>query len=1226
MAGFSINEVNKLTFKVQAGGVIDASAGKRWYESTLAFEPNVKAPERILSQYQSIPSASSVADAQNAAIANPTIIQDDSSASNAIRLTQVYNLNNSTFVAYNTYNDPTSGFRRDWILPASRPQASGEPSGGYQITLWSGNPAGPGPFAQVFPTLGQGSQPEYVGWVFNYDQGLLFISDYLQTLISNPAYSFLFPGGFDFYITGFRYIGTSGGGGGSAIEIEDEGVSVTTDVKKIDFTGTGVSVIGSGTGNENIEVAITSGSGPQGTQGTQGIQGITGAGIQGIQGTQGLQGGGAQGIQGITGLQGTQGTQGITGSGTQGIQGITGLQGTQGLQGITGSGTQGIQGITGLQGIQGTQGLQGITGSGTQGIQGITGLQGTQGLQGITGSGTQGIQGITGLQGTQGTQGITGSGTQGIQGITGLQGTQGLQGIEGTGTQGIQGITGLQGTQGLQGIEGTGTQGIQGITGLQGTQGLQGIEGIGTQGIQGATGLQGASIQGIQGIQGITGSGTQGVQGITGLQGVQGISGSGSAITVANSVDDGSSPTFLSGTYSKFNFVDGDDNGTVFAIEDFNDNTQVNVFFPAPPPPVYPNYFNRNVATGAVSATVAEDNNPQSERIAIPNQPFAGVRDGGNFADGGWSNSNTLRSVYRQSTDEAILFGTGNTAAPIKVRGFGGIAGNGDSEIVVQVFDGDGTTVMDSHTITNITGNGTFVSTSGDIVITIADYNTIINPYNPQDVYEASIKVETIMGATNVAPGAAAGIFNNATQPRDGGKFTVQLDMTADTSGVAVDPPSPDLPASFSYTVFADGNPNTPNLSGTTVNNPVVTSASTKNISGITYYTNGTNIQVGVDGINLLNGNSINANNILLRLYDWSASTLNLSDTSYNTINGNLTTNVGLDNDWDGTDIDYLSNTNSFTIANSSYRFRSIGGEADVRVNDPWSGNVGPSTSGDRKLLIDVNSQTSTNTFEYFNGENQRLFRDSTGTTYSGWNSGLSLLDPAQPPNSRSASTVENLCYVGGQGIAASDFYADLGNSAQPATIISSDLSNYEPSGNPNYNTMGNTPIFHRLFGTSCVDFDLVFSGDSGVSANFTDALINNEMKIYVFPVGSNTNPALGPDPNTGSNYTFLPTYQDGAPGTAYPTNNGQYALALHGGYLSGAWSAGGWIPPGTIPIAYTGLDTIQTRMMKSTSSGNTGKFTFGNSSNVAVGGFYVEIQLIDRTIKLDQIQYIFVS
>ena len=48
--------------------------------------------------------------------------------------------------------------------------------------------------------------------------------------------------------------------------------------------------------------------------------------------------------------------------------------------------------------------------------------------------------------------------------------------------------------------------------------------------------------------------------------------------------------------------------------------------------------------------------------------------------------------------------------------------------------------------------------------------------------------------------------------------------------------------------------------------------------------------------------------------------------------------------------------------------------------------------------------------------------------------------------------------------------------------------------------------------------------------------------------------------------------------------------------------------------------------MMKSTSSGNTGKFTFGNSSNVAVGGFYIEIQIVDRTIRLDQLQYVFVS
>ena len=54
MAGFSINEVNKLTFKVQAAGVIDASAGARWYESSLAFSPNIKNTSRVLKDYNLI--------------------------------------------------------------------------------------------------------------------------------------------------------------------------------------------------------------------------------------------------------------------------------------------------------------------------------------------------------------------------------------------------------------------------------------------------------------------------------------------------------------------------------------------------------------------------------------------------------------------------------------------------------------------------------------------------------------------------------------------------------------------------------------------------------------------------------------------------------------------------------------------------------------------------------------------------------------------------------------------------------------------------------------------------------------------------------------------------------------------------------------------------------------------------------------------------------------------
>ena len=42
--------------------------------------------------------------------------------------------------------------------------------------------------------------------------------------------------------------------------------------------------------------------------------------------------------------------------------------------------------------------------------------------------------------------------------------------------------------------------------------------------------------------------------------------------------------------------------------------------------------------------------------------------------------------------------------------------------------------------------------------------------------------------------------------------------------------------------------------------------------------------------------------------------------------------------------------------------------------------------------------------------------------------------------------------------------------------------------------------------------------------------------------------------------------------------------------------------------------------MQTTQSSGNVARFTFGDASNVAQGGFYVEIQLIDTSIRLSQI------
>ena len=108
MAGFSINEVNKLTFKVQAAGVIDASAGARWYESSLAFSPNIKNTSRVLKDYNLIPPANLPADAVANAAADPVNIQDLSAKSNASKLDQVYAFNNSTWIAYNQPGYTTS--------------------------------------------------------------------------------------------------------------------------------------------------------------------------------------------------------------------------------------------------------------------------------------------------------------------------------------------------------------------------------------------------------------------------------------------------------------------------------------------------------------------------------------------------------------------------------------------------------------------------------------------------------------------------------------------------------------------------------------------------------------------------------------------------------------------------------------------------------------------------------------------------------------------------------------------------------------------------------------------------------------------------------------------------------------------------------------------------------------------------------------------------------------
>jgi len=217
---FSLNnQVDKLAFKVLAANVIDSNPNSKWYESRFPANPAILA-ERILNQFDSIKQfpASDLSSAQSNvssinALSGP-VIQDLSLATNATRLTRAVAGRKETWVVYNTYNDPGSGFRDLWVQPQRVPRSDGSPSQGYAVKIWIGDPNGS--TNELTTTLGSGDE---VGWVFNYDMGILLFSTGMVTFLDTnyPTWETI-----GLWITGFRYIGAVGGLGVSGVS-DDSG-------------------------------------------------------------------------------------------------------------------------------------------------------------------------------------------------------------------------------------------------------------------------------------------------------------------------------------------------------------------------------------------------------------------------------------------------------------------------------------------------------------------------------------------------------------------------------------------------------------------------------------------------------------------------------------------------------------------------------------------------------------------------------------------------------------------------------------------------------------------------------------------------------------------------------------------------------------------------------------------------------------------------------------------
>lgn len=192
--GFQNIEISHLDLKI-AAGVIDAASEGLWADSKISNIPSIF-NKNVLTEFHLVPQAANLTTARTNATANPTLIQDYSQDANAIRLTVVAGTDSSTFLATSEYGVYGESVRlRNWIHPTRVPLDTGLPSIGYGIRLFQGNPQYGG--TEILTTTGlTGTGVEATpAWVFNYDQGILLISDDFKTTLTNP------------YILGFRYIG-----------------------------------------------------------------------------------------------------------------------------------------------------------------------------------------------------------------------------------------------------------------------------------------------------------------------------------------------------------------------------------------------------------------------------------------------------------------------------------------------------------------------------------------------------------------------------------------------------------------------------------------------------------------------------------------------------------------------------------------------------------------------------------------------------------------------------------------------------------------------------------------------------------------------------------------------------------------------------------------------------------------------------------------------------------
>lgn len=604
----------------------------------------------------------------------------------------------------------------------------------------------------------------------------------------------------------------------------------------------------------------------------------------------------------------------------------------------------------------------------------------------------------------------------------------------------------------------------------------------------------------------------------------------------------------LQGSFTQYNFIGTD----VVAIPDNSNPNRINIYVPAPS---FQSHWNTTDGEGI--GTVAPTTSPTftTARISTP------TTEGTPF----WTNSNgnvwagTNQTVVHRNTPVSteVYTSTNNTT------GFGG---NSTMTVTVQRADSgvSGAATLATFTTPAITANNTFNGGGAGNPITVN-----IASYGPDDF---SLKFQA---KATVTINFATIHTNNSLS---GGRWRTVITHTTDTTT--------DGGVTYTYTSpwrFYDTNDNTAVATTPTIAE-TVGSIVTKHISGIEYYTTGSDFTLNVSDIDNWNENTQRINT------DWelqaTGTEYGLPTLSHTPVTGGTGAGLftGWTNDYNQDNIVY--NNTAWEINATDYRFAGPSGNISTQIRDPWTTNA-LQNSANASILVDTVTDVSTTLLELFDSENRR---QTSGFNPGGapnpaagnWDSTLTL--GTGVTGSQSFTGNDALVY-GGRLLRGSDAFTMTPGFGALASL--NNFTTYKPDlggANPNYSTYTGNAIYRRTFwqtGTteySSYTFEIL--GSFGTHANALAALIASDLRIFLRKIDGSGNVGATSSPTWlhGTSSYNIGTFNDGT------TQSNAGATARSGS------SAGNII------------------------NGTTGSFFVRN-------GFYVEIQIIGANIYLDSVR-----